>query len=260
MVEAHYVGRLGNQLFTYCYSRLVAERLGLRLVCEPIPGFDGTCASVDGDELSDPITAIVDFDILHPDAVPRSKVEVRGFMQRAEYYVQSRQKIKSWLATDASQFKPGHDDLVVPVRLGDFTIMNWVLDFDYYRRVVSQEKYKTIWVTTDQPEHPYLNQFNEFDNVKYFRAEPLEHFKFIRDARNIALCRSTFSWWAAFVSNAQKIYYPVMTEQTHAWTNVHANVVDLLVDSPEYITVPASTWDGSTMNTYGAIFSSQNAK
>ena len=42
MIDVKYNGGLGNNLFQYCFGRILAERLGYALAAPPIPGFAGT--------------------------------------------------------------------------------------------------------------------------------------------------------------------------------------------------------------------------
>ncbi len=52
MVEVKYIGRLGNNLFQYCFARILAQGLGYKLKAEPIAGFPNTKKEVEGCDYS----------------------------------------------------------------------------------------------------------------------------------------------------------------------------------------------------------------
>jgi len=237
MVIANYPGRMGNHLFVYCFCRILAEEIGLRLFADSIPGFPGTQQFVDGDVIHAPVRVIdgcevVDFEKLISER-KKERICVRGYVQRAEYYVSRRDRIREWLALDDPEVRPGDNDLVIAVRLGDFVRMGWVLDFSYYRGILARHRFDNIWITSDEFDHPYLKRFRRY-GVKYCKGDPLTHFKFIKAARQIVLCGSTFSWWASFLSDAHRIFFPVLRQKVDFWCH-HGNPVnDLRIRAPQY--------------------------
>ena len=48
MIKVQYGGRLGNNMFQYCFGRILAEKLGYELIASPIMGFDETNQKVNG--------------------------------------------------------------------------------------------------------------------------------------------------------------------------------------------------------------------
>ena len=48
--------------------------------------------------------------------------------------------------------------------------------------------------------------------VIFARFSPIEQFSIIKNSKKIILSPSTFSWWAAFLSDANEIYYPLYSD------------------------------------------------
>ena len=51
---------------------------------------------------------------------------------------------------------------------------------------------------------------------------------------NIAISQSTYSWWTAFLSNAENIYYPIAKEGPFSLTDTKYKGTDLRVAIPEF--------------------------
>lgn len=90
MIEVIYDGNLGNNLFQYCFGRILAETLGYKLVADPILGFPKTYDFVNGDSYYNinPITLRgqkPNLDFLN-EANPKHHILLTGYFQRYEYY------------------------------------------------------------------------------------------------------------------------------------------------------------------------------
>jgi hypothetical protein len=237
MVIARYMGRIGNQLFIYCFARILAEELGLALSADGIDGFNGTFQRVYGDVFEHPTRLINGTEIVNLEHIIsnrlKGKIIVNGYLQRASYYLKYRKRIQQWLWTPPSRIKLGANEVVVPLRLGDFCAYSRVIRRDYYERILAEHKFGCVWITSDEPEHQYVKHFERL-GARVFRGAPMEHFAFIRDAPNIILCLSTFSWWTAFLSEANRIFFPVLHDKMDAsWSN--ESCIDLRVNMKNYI-------------------------
>jgi hypothetical protein len=125
MIQVIYSGRLGNQLFQYCFGRILAEELGYKLVAEPIEGFPGTFESVSGLEFPDESPIIFsggdrpDLDELLRNP-PHRRIIANAYFQLYTYYVRYLDRIRHWLRHeeyDRSAFQSNADTLVVHIRL-----------------------------------------------------------------------------------------------------------------------------------------------
>lgn len=108
----------------------------------------------------------------------------------------------------------GEEDLVIHIRGGDILAgisdMYCLLPPEFYEYLINQTQKRPIFYgQLDQS--PYLDEIkNRFPNAIYINSQGAEKdFDFIRKAKHIVLCLSTFSWMAAWLSSAQNIYMPV---------------------------------------------------
>ncbi|MEO5903789.1 MAG: alpha-1,2-fucosyltransferase [Gemmatimonadaceae bacterium] len=237
MVEVSYKGRLGNRLFQYSFGRILAEELGYVLKAEPIEVFSGTSDAIAGEMFEEPLVQILDKEIVDlpsmlADMSPR-KIWIRAYLQRAEYYAPYRDRVRTWLRLPTAPDRPGDDDLVLSIRLGDFVWLGRVLTPDYYFDIARRHGRGRVWIVTDDPEDPYLEQFAALQPT-YFTAEPFEQFNFLRAARHLVLCASTFTWWAAFLSDAEQVYFPILDRPCHWWASSGPSPTDLRVSAPNY--------------------------
>src|SRR5437868_1979477 len=101
MIEVIYDGNLGNNLFQYCFGRILAETLKYKLVAKPIQGFIGTYDSSEG-HIYDKNEIITlrgqkpDLSFMHQQD-PQYHILLTGYFQRYEYYEKHVQSIRNWL-------------------------------------------------------------------------------------------------------------------------------------------------------------------
>lgn len=117
--------------------------------------------------------------------------------------------------------EPG--DLVISLRLGDFVhkpdaddrwrqcVYSRFLGYSYFRIVLSQLQFSRLFITSDEPFHPLTRDFDEFDPIRVRNDDPLKTMALVSRFKRIAISESTFSWWAAYLSDADEIYFPIST-------------------------------------------------
>ncbi len=235
MIQVQYRDRLGNQLFQYCFGRILAEELGYRLEAKPLPHFPGTSTVVDGQAIESPVwdcPELVTLDEILADRSPR-RIVINRYMQQYRHYRPYRDKIRAWVEIGRSKVQPEPDSLVLHMRFGDFRQKGWVLSPDYYHAIITQETFSRLYIVTDEPGSPELESFVPYQPT-LVTGSPIESLRFIRSARRIVLSQSTYSWWGAFLSEADRIYFPL--PRRSIWSP-GATFVDLRVDESRYIYV-----------------------
>ena len=237
MIEVHYKGKIGNFLFQYCFGRLLAQQLGYALLAEPLPGFPGTQKHIDGQSYPDGeilvLTGhVVDLPALLTESRPR-RIILEGAFQRYEYYRPHRNAIRQWLQPACAGMPTAStNDLVMQVRRDDYLrAIGFPLPFSYYEQVLTQAQYDRLIICTDGPQDPFLRRFRRFNPV-IERRGVMEDFCLMHSARQIAISQSSFSWWAAFLSQAETIYFP--RSLTGPFSPERPDI-DLEVDEPRYV-------------------------
>ena len=214
MIEVRYRDRLGNNLFQYCLGRILAEDFGYALRAEPIPGFPNTHEKVEGIRFDSPEQTLtgqrIDFEGILTNRPPR-RIVLDGWFQRYEYYLPHRAKIREWLAFDpAVRLMEPSPDIVIHVRRTDYVPRGWALPFSFYRNALEElrERGGEVWIVTDDERDPFFQNFAPW-RPKYRSGTPLEQMAFMSSARNLVLSQSTFSWWPAFLGNAEVVVCPI---------------------------------------------------
>ncbi len=82
-----------------------------------------------------------------------------------------------------------------------------LLPFEYYSGILDNQSFDRLFIITDCPGDPFLKLFDSY-HPKIISGSLMDDFNIVRSASRIVLSTSTFSWWAAFLSDAAKIYFP----------------------------------------------------
>jgi len=209
MIIVKYNGRMGNNLFQYCYGRIIAENLGMKLKVNKIPGFNNTI-EIPGQEITPPII-------------------FNNWYQEFSYYKDYKEKIKNWLSLDITiEEKINNEDLVVYIRRSDYVSSNLSMPMSFYDNCVKDIPHNKLYVCTCDPNDPDIKDFIKRHNAILRHKSELDDFKFLMNFNKIVLSQSTYCWWAAWLSNAKEIYYP-LSEKFGAWGKGHNS--HLIVDN-----------------------------
>lgn len=240
MVEVKYSGGLGERLFQYCFGRLLAERFGYALEANPIPAFPGTRTPVNGNRVVSPMTVwsgnsvrdslteltLTGQALFDP---PEARIVLHGHFQRYEYFRGHAAEIRDrWLALDPRPAARPADELVIchgrdhALRAGEI------------RGLVDRVAPAKLFIATETPDDPlFFGQLADL-NPTIIHEGPMANFRFIASFGKIALCQDATSWWAAFLSEAQEIYFPPCDRGPWSGTR-GSDLPDLRVPEPRYV-------------------------
>ena len=187
-----------------------------------------------------------------------------GYFEVGYQYLPHREKIKEWLSfpeTKPSSFEffriqqnsyvkeesglllnPQENDLVISLRLDDFAkqFTERLLTFDYFRIILENRKFSNVYIVTnpysiEDPElKQYILEFSEYNPIVVRCFEPVQAMAFVSRFSNIAISQSTYSWWAAYLSEAKNIYFPIPKTGTFSLVDENFKGIDLRIISPEY--------------------------
>lgn len=189
-------GRLGNSLFQYAVGRAYAESIDAEFRSGNWIGrqlFKG---------MHEPSSENLFLPVLEDEKLDgRTNVHLHGYFQRLEHIaLLRRSKLKEWFQPMDHWKRKGHD-LILHKRRTDY------IGNDYYA-VVSDKSYddalKTYGYDASQAkvyscENPESKQYDDFFEIMHSKV--------------IFRSNSTFSWWAAALSDA-KVYSPVVENRT----------------------------------------------
>lgn len=242
MIEVIYDGNLGNHLFQYCIARILATELGFKLKAKPINGFPRTQDVIDGLDYSEDTTPlvyrkqIVNLDYLLTKR-PAKKIILNGYFQRYEYYLPYKNLIRNdWLVQELQIDDPvSKDDLVIGIRRGRDYIPHYGLPKSYYKEAIAQFKYKQLYICTNEPNDPFIRYFQKKYSAIIRPPGALDNIAFIKKFNQIIISNSTFLWWGAFLSKAEKIIAPIPLTGFWSESDPISENVDLVVPEDRFI-------------------------
>ena len=247
MIHAQYAGRLGNNMFQYCFGRILAEELGYELIANPIMGFDETGKKVNGKRVEGHPPSLgfheVDVDnLLSLD--PPQPIFLDGFYQRYEYYKDHKEKIKKWLQIDNHDVGQSDKDIIIHMRLGDnVTTLDpenpFIMPFAYYEKALQNTTYDRLFICSDPEtiDSKYIKQFEKYNPI-ILKGDTLTDFRSLKSFKKIIISQSTFSWWAAFLSDADEVFFPLPEKGTarliNEWSDGRPDIDLVVSDEPRY--------------------------
>jgi hypothetical protein len=262
MIEVNTFSQLGNNLFQYAFARILAEQMGYALTVRlsHLPKFEQNNAhlrelmgrfrdapfQIGGKSFNEPEERYAIFDragfdgfnldvraiVANPE--PR-KIVLEGYFEKYAYYKPHKNRVRDWFALERNAF--GHQvhdqDILIHVRRGrDSRIYGRLLRLDFYADVLKTLTWRRIYICCNEIDDDVQRQFAPFDPV-YVRQSPPDDFCFFQCFRRIIQANSTFSWWAAYLSDAEEVYAPL--EAPNPFVTLNYPEIDLTVDDePRY--------------------------
>ena len=272
MIHVEYGGRLGNNLFQYCFGRILATELGYKLEAPRINGFEGTWDNVEGKVISGNPHELHGHELDLEDILenpPNGPIHLKGYFQRYEYYKKYKTQIKNWLRTEEldDQLKKAinqkDEDVVLHMRLGDdITTFKpdapYTMPLEYYEKALESLNFNRLFICSE-PEtlnSSYIKQFDKYEPL-IVGGDTLTDFRVMRSFKNIIVAQSTFSWWAAFLSEASNIFMPIPNQGNAAnfesgafaneWSDARPDI-DLNVDDESRYTYVTQEDEGWVIN------------
>lgn len=208
MIRVEYQGTLGNQLWQYSVGRIMAEDLGLRFKCPPIPGFPRTRDEVSGRTMFWPRMKLSGHCL--PEQMRPSRITMKGYFQRFEH-IRERAEVMEWCRTShRTRLKSAENDLVLSIRRG---WNGWPTelcpDVEYYQSLLAELDFAKLWVCTDSPDDPFFSFLPTLGiDYEVVRGSALDQFAFIQESSRVVMAPSTFTFWATYAGNAKEVYWP----------------------------------------------------
>lgn len=223
-VQVKYQGRLGNHLFQYIAARLFAEKNGLRLLsCLPVNDVVQCSPRAEGIRIyGAPIRITDDYDIFDRAWAPDHYV-FDGYFQRSRWYHERRDQVLRCVELPPAQ-EINRKDIVINLRVDeDYRSLGWTIHPSWYLQILAEEKFERLHIVADVRNEQYLAHFRKYDPI-VVSSGPRGDWERLRSFDRIVTANSTFSWWAAYFSQASRIYtfkrwvtHPI--PQLHAFPN-----------------------------------------
>uniref|UniRef100_A0A6C0F974 Glycosyl transferase family 11 n=1 Tax=viral metagenome TaxID=1070528 RepID=A0A6C0F974_9ZZZZ len=240
------IGQNGNQLFptilaciTACIHNLNVKHFTNQLVKFKIPKqYDFVYDKV-----------IHTNNPLHNSNKNMNIVMKRTYYQNCNIFNPFRNKIKNEIL-DLPSVVPNKTDIVIHLRLDGFNHKGYnshIIHPSWYINILENETFDKLYIVMatksgrikhKQEPHKkiYLEHFSKF-NHEIISQNEYDDFNFIRKFDKIISSNSTFSWWAAFCSDASIIYLPPYWESRMTKLSTIGDVSKIIRDSYVYVNI-----------------------
>ncbi len=214
MVTTSYFGRLGNNMFQYAMARLIALKHGMKMgtmwnhnnFIEANECYEGITVQGEPVKVEDVVFRSKPVNPITYDFTGK-RVHLYGYFQDSVFYDCHRDTIKGFW--QLQKVDKNVDDLVVHLRLTDYWwIRNkTVIHPEWYFGIIRREKFRKLYIVVEPhvTNKKYLSYFSQW-KPEIISQSPKDDFNFIRGFDRIVCSNSTFAWWAAFLSEARKIW------------------------------------------------------
>ena len=251
MVISELIGGLGNQMFQLALGRIIADNKNYNHITNNIESLSQYFTNINN--ITDRVgildnTLPIGYDsnnnyIQHVDMQNvlnhNGCIYLKGFFQKYHLYLDYRSKLQELFKLKSCGEVPGNNDIVVHIRLGDYVKLNQSLTSQTYINIIKDLDYDNCIIITDEPQSPLLQSFTCLRNCYVLSKSMIEDFSFIYNAKRVILSQSTFSWWATFLGNQERVYVPLHTSQNgYPWKLNHGiDDIDLIPNNDKYIKI-----------------------
>jgi len=211
----HGNGRFCNQLIRCIATSLVAKKHNLKIIYsipDELSAFGLELFS--GNLLWESIIELTDtnyFEILNSDKIEtnldpnKSFFQTREIIQTVYNFIQSNQES----IISSNRFKDhynNNNDCFVHIRLSDAS--QWNPGFEYYDKIIGNLKYDTLYISTDQSDHPLVSEIMSKYPTTLIQYNEVDTIKFASTCKYIVLSHGTFSSCIGYFSFFSEVYYP----------------------------------------------------
>lgn len=252
--------RFGNWLWQYAVSRIVAEELGYTLDSPVISQFPNTMKKVIGKEYTKPVYGMHYKNLNQYKELSKSgaKLVFNASLCPCPFIEKYRNAIRDeWFNVvnpygENFHLLDGHfcvrkngqfeniqidgiekNDVVMNIRMGDFLSKKHLWRYcgvSYFDFILSSMDFNRLFIVSDDVKSELLNGLSEkYNAIHYVSKGMMEDVNFIKLFDSILISHSTFSWWAAYLSNASIIYLPIVNNSRPA-----INEFDNMVNEDRY--------------------------
>lgn len=220
MIRIQYRGRLGNRMIQFAAGYILAKKTGLTLSSNTIFEYNNKGAykttfgqPVSGKSYSNTIELndITYYQYLN-NPLEDTGYLINGFFQDSQLLCYYRNDIiKLYQFDKQPKITPAQKDCFVHARIGDL-LNNANRDMAYFKPdyldqqlKYSRNTFNTVYISSDTINYPPLVQLiNKYDLTVY-QSDPLETILFAKNFNNLILSAGSFSYWMAYLSEANNI-------------------------------------------------------
>jgi len=243
MIHTYYRGQsdicsgFANHLGQYAVGKIISKKTGYFLNANK----PGNFKDLDEDNNSLILTdnpLLVDKTIVDYENVcnHRGKIYLHGFFQDYENFRPYKEYIKKVYGFNKVKELYTDDLIAVHIRLGEYLRDDFHLPIDYYLDTIKDSK-KTPVIYTDSPNTEYIKELSGVLECQVKSNSEWQDFIEIASHKAIVMSQSSYSWWSAWLSDAQNIYYPYTSKRYWQHRNDSDDINLVVTDENRFILV-----------------------
>ena len=248
---------LGNKLFIYAACRIISDLLDYDLI-SPSNALirrenseTGTYEeivfpfkSVTGrTKVTNQIKVIQDGDMIALQSIenliknfPNHGFINQCYFSKYDYIKPYKNMVKEYFKT-ITKPKKKTNDLVIMLRSSNHD-GSFVLPSTYYLNIISNETFDNLYIAFDHynKHSDLINSLSQY-NPKLIDGNIIDVFSELTSFNKIIAAQGTFSFWVCFLSDAEKIYWPLTNDGPNSGKNsdnpIYNTYVNLIVDDED---------------------------
>jgi hypothetical protein len=243
-IKVHYdpYNRVGNRTFQYIFGKILSTAKQVPLICDELLDFNVPAqnlqlqftSGVNTRSYGDNYVNIEELINLDRDIL------IDSYVQKAAYYIDYRDQIKTWLNIPDTQ-SINANKLVVHIRETDYKDLNHFLGYDFYKKAIDKLGYSDVVIVTDNSGCETIQRLIS-DGCKLasegvvdtftttWQARDKTDFYTLLASENVLISQSTFSWWTAFLGNHKNIFFPYRRDYGLWKAEPNQDDIDLFFD------------------------------
>jgi hypothetical protein len=171
-----------------------------------------------------------------------------GFLYRSDFtnynYIKPYKNLVKEIYKPLTQPQRNDNSLVILLRSSNTGIDFEIKDDSYYTNIIENENFDKLYISLDHIDkyQGLLEKLSKYDPI-ILDGSILDIFSQITSFKKIIACQGTFSFWACFLSEAKKIYWPITNYGPNRLNlDVHFNILVDDEDRYEHIKTYEKTY------------------
>lgn len=254
---------LGNKLFMYIGARLVSDFLDINLIV-PEEAIIWRESNIDKQKIEQffPFKSILNRKEIKEPVVNLNNATFQqytieniadnfknhGFLYRSDFtnynYIKPYKNLVKDIYKPLTQPQRNDNSLVIMLRSSNTGIDFEIKDDSYYTNIIENESFDKLYISLDHIDkyQGLLEKLSKYNPI-ILDGPILDIFSQITSFKKIIACQGTFSFWACFLSEAEKIYWPITNYGPNRLNlDVHFNILVDDEDRYEHIKTYEKTY------------------
>jgi hypothetical protein len=208
-----YFGWLGNQMFQYATTFAASKRANTECGFPENKPNLFELFNLSAKKQQTPLSYFYQEPHFHYSEIPTyiTELTLHGYFQSEKYFSEYKDEIKS----EFTLLNPKFDDESLPefialhVRRGDYLDLQYVhpvCTVEYYEKALNLLPNLPVYVFSDDID--WCKQTFTDDRFSFFNGNFIEDFELMSKGSYHIIANSSFSWWAAWLSDSKKVIAP----------------------------------------------------